>query len=100
MLLERDVEGYLRRKVKQLGGRCDKFIPDSNNGMPDRIVMLPGGILVWAETKRCETEDARKLQQMQHRKLRKLGQRVEVIHTKAAVDELLDELRAAKKDTG
>ena len=100
MILERDVESYLSRRVKQLGGRCDKFIPDNNNGMPDRIVMLPGGVLVWVETKRCDTEDARKLQKMQHRKLRRLGQRVEVIHTKEAVDALLDELRAEKRDTG
>ena len=91
MLLERDVESYLGRQVVRLGGRCDKFIPDQNNGMPDRIVMLPGGVLIWVETKRGETEDARKLQKMQHLKLRRLGQRVEVIHTKREVDALLSE---------
>lgn len=92
MILERDVEAYLTRQAKQMGGRCDKFIPDQNNGMPDRILMLPGGVLIWVELKRCDTEDARKLQKMQHRKLRKLGQRVEVVHTKEAADALLREL--------
>jgi hypothetical protein len=91
VILERDVEAYLGRRVKQMGGKCDKFIPDQNNGMPDRIVMLPGGVLIWVELKRCEDEDARKLQRMQHRKLRRLGQRVEVVRTKAEVDELLSE---------
>lgn len=93
MILERDVEQYLGRQAKKFGGRCDKFIPDQNNGMPDRILMLPGGVLIWVETKRCETEDARLLQKMQHLKLRRLGQRVEVIHTKEAVDKLLAEFR-------
>lgn len=92
MILERDVEGYLRRQVERLGGRCEKFLPDNSNGMPDRIVMLPGGVLIWVETKRCETEDARKLQLMQHRKLRRLGQRVEVVHTREAADALLQEV--------
>lgn len=40
---ERDVERYLRERVKQLGGRAYKFVSPGNNGVPDRIVMLPGG---------------------------------------------------------
>lgn len=91
MILEREVEAYLGRRVRQMGGKCVKFIPDQDNGMPDRIVMLPGSGLIWVELKRCEDEDARKLQKMQHRKLRKLGQRVEVVRTKAEVDKLLSE---------
>ena len=93
MQLEKDVEGYLTRQVERLGGRCLKFIPDVDNGMPDRIVLLPGGITVWVELKNGEGETARRLQQMQHAKLRKLGQRVEVIQTKEAVDRLLLEYR-------
>jgi hypothetical protein len=93
VLLERDVEQYLRGQVEKLGGRCDKFNPDLNNGMPDRIVMLPGGVLIWVELKKDESADARRLQKMQHRKLRKLGQQVCVIHTKAQVDELISEYK-------
>lgn len=93
MQLERDVESYLTRSVERLGGRCEKFIPDLSNGMPDRIVMLPGGVLIWVELKNGTEEEARKLQQMQHRKLRRLGQRVEVVQTKEAVDALLQEFK-------
>ena len=89
MQLEKDVEGYLTRQAERLGGRCVKFIPDIDNGMPDRIVMLPGGVLVWVELKNGTSEEARKLQRMQHVKLRRLGQRVEVIRTKEEVDRLL-----------
>jgi len=93
MQLERDVESYLGRQVERLGGRCVKFIPDIDNGMPDRIVMLPRGVLIWVELKNGTEEEARKLQQMQHRKLRRLGQRVEVVQTKEAVDALLQEFK-------
>ena len=92
MQLERDVEGYLRRQVEKRGGKCYKFIPDIDNGMPDRIIVLPGGILVWVETKNGDDEQARLLQRVQHRKLRSLGQRVEIAHTKAQVDALMREL--------
>ena len=93
MQLEKDVEGYLTRQVERLGGRCEKFIPDIDNGMPDRLVLLPGGTVVWVETKNGEGEEARRLQKMQHLKLRRLGQRVEVIQTKEQVDQLLKEYR-------
>lgn len=92
MQLERDVEGYLRRQVEKRGGKCYKFIPDIDNGMPDRIIVLPGGILVWVETKKGEGETARLLQQVQRRKLRSLGQRVEIAHAKGQVDALMHNL--------
>ena len=89
---ERDVESHLRRIVEARGGRCEKFIPDQDSGMPDRIVMLPGGVLVWVETKKPKGGSVRKLQEFQHARLRRLGQRVEVVWTKAQADALVDEL--------
>lgn len=97
MQLEKDVEGYLGRQVEKRGGRCLKYIPDIDNGMPDRLVLLPHGTLIWVETKNGEGEQARKLQRLQHRRLRQLGQRVEVIHTKDAVDRLLREYDRQEK---
>ena len=93
MQLEKDVESYLGRQVKKMDGMCVKFIPDIENGFPDRIVLLPGGIVVWVETKNGTSEKARKLQRMQHRRLRLLGQRVEVVQTKEAADRLLQEYK-------
>lgn len=90
MQLERDVEAYLGKSVRKLGGRCVKFLPDEENGMPDRLVLLPGGIVVWVELKNGETEKARKLQQLQHKRLRDLGQIVCVGQTKAQIDNILD----------
>jgi protein involved in temperature-dependent protein secretion len=92
---EREIEGYLRRRVEKVGGRCVKFIPDVDNGMPDRVVMLPGGVLLWVETKKPKGGKVSSLQREQHRRLRALGQRVEVVWTKEDADALLSELAPA-----
>lgn len=86
---EREVEAYLRRRVEEAGGRCEKFIPDLDSGMPDRIVMLPHGVLVWVETKKPKGGKVTALQKFQHEKLRRLGQVVEVVWTKEQTDELV-----------
>lgn len=97
---EREIEGYLRRRVEQAGGRCVKFIPDVDNGMPDRVVMLPGGVLLWVETKKPKGGKVSSLQREQHRRLRALGQRVEVVWTKEDADALLSELSLATPQGG
>lgn len=89
---EREVESYLRRRVEALGGECVKFIPDDMPGYPDRIVMLPGGVLVWAETKKPKGGRVSKLQKLRHEQLRALGQRVVVVWTKEQADELVEQL--------
>lgn len=42
-MLERDVEAYLKRAVKALGGRVRKVRWIGMVGAPDRLVLLPGG---------------------------------------------------------
>jgi hypothetical protein len=93
---EREIEGYLRRRVEKVGGRCVKFIPDVDNGMPDRVVMFPGGVLLWVETKKPKGGKVSSLQREQHRRLRALGQRVEVVWTKEEADALLEELAPSR----
>lgn len=50
-MLEKDIEGKLRDQVKQLGGLCLKFESPGYTGVPDRVILLPGGKVVFAETK-------------------------------------------------
>ena len=52
MALEKDVEQRLRKGVEGLGGRCMKLVSQGNNGMPDRLVLLPDGRCVFVELKR------------------------------------------------
>ena len=90
--LENEVEGHLRRRVEKAGGICVKFLPDFARGFPDRIVLLPGGVLVWVETKRPQGGVLSPVQKVQHVLLRRLGQRVEVVWTKDQADDLIDSL--------
>ena len=90
--LESEVEKYLREQVEKVGGKCVKFIPDFSRGFPDRIVILPHGVLVWVETKRPVGGHVDPAQNVQHTILRRLGQRVEVVWTKEEVDSLVKRL--------
>ena len=90
--LENEVEGHLRRRVEKVGGICVKFLPDFARGFPDRIVLLPRGVLVWVETKRPQGGALSPVQKVQHVFLRRLGQRVEVVWTKDQADDLIDSL--------
>ena len=85
---ERDVERYLRERVKQLGGRAYKFVSPGNNGVPDRIVMLPGGKLFFVELK-APGKETTALQDAQIDRISKLGQYVFVVDSKEKVDNIL-----------
>lgn len=51
--LEKDLERKFKRWVESHGGWCLKFTPFGLVGIPDRIVMFRGGILIWVELKRA-----------------------------------------------
>ena len=85
---ERDVERYLRERVKQLGGRAYKFVSPGNNGVPDRIVMLPGGKLFFVELK-APGKETTALEDAQIDRISKLGQDVFVVDSKEKVDNIL-----------
>lgn len=50
--LERDIERAMVAKVKQHGGYCLKWVCPGWAGVPDRIILLPGGHIAFAELKR------------------------------------------------
>ena len=95
-LRESDIEAYLREKVKSvLHGKAYKWVSPGNNGVPDRMVCLPGGRVVFAELK-AHGKQPRPDQVAKHRELRALGFRVEVLDSKVAVDAFIEELRGAQ----
>lgn len=91
---ERDIEAHLVRRVKELGGEVRKVQWVGRASAPDRVVMLCG-YTVWVELKSPETivtfpADAReRAQAREHKRMRAMGQRVEVIGTIEQVEELL-----------
>jgi hypothetical protein len=90
---ERNIENYLRHHLVELGIKCIKFIPDHANGMPDRLILLPKGRVIWVELK---TDNGRlsEIQKYQHEILRGQGQEVVVVWNKEQAGELLDRIEA------
>ena len=51
-MIESDIEKYLKRRVERdLHGRCWKWVSPGRRGVPDRIVLLPGGVVFFVELK-------------------------------------------------
>lgn len=51
-MLEKFLEQKLVRRVKAAGGLCLKWSSPGAAGVPDRIVLLPGGRVIFVEMKR------------------------------------------------
>lgn len=95
---ERDVESYLMDKLKDAGIPCVKFIPDGKVGMPDRLVLLPDGKVIWVELK-TKGGHLEEIQKLQHKRLGDLGHRVFVVWSKGDVDELVQEIQDEKSQS-
>ena len=50
-MLESKIEKALIARVKTLDGTCEKFVSPGRRGVPDRIVTLPGGRIIFVELK-------------------------------------------------
>lgn len=48
---ESDIERYLRKQVEANGGKCWKWVSPGRRGVPDRIVIMPGGVIAFVELK-------------------------------------------------
>lgn len=66
------IEAYLRDRVKELGGKAYKFVSPGNTGVPDRLVCLPGGRVIFVELK-APGKKPTAMQLAQQRKLAELG---------------------------
>ena len=90
---ERDVEKSLVRAVKKMGGICPKFVSPGLDGVPDRIILMPGARIAFAELK-APGKKMRPLQVKRKRQLESLGFRVYCIDSKEQIGGVLREIRA------
>ena len=96
-MLEKEVERYLREQVKKkLNGTALKFVSPGLNGVPDRLVLMPGGKVAFVETK-APAQKLRRLQEYVCGTIRGLGFDVRRIDTKAGVDAFVLEMMEGNK---
>ena len=88
---ESKIESNLVRMVRERGGLCYKFVSPGNPGVPDRIVITPGGRTVYVELK-TEIGRLAAIQRWQLEEMRKRGAEVRVLkgldQVKAFVEEV------------
>lgn len=87
-MLEREVEARLVSGVKKLGGIAYKFVSPGNAGVPDRVVILPDGRVIFVEMKTASGRLSA-LQQRQIARIAKAGGQVRVVYGKSGVDDFL-----------
>ena len=90
---ERDIEAYLVKRVKAMGGEVRKVQWVGHRGAPDRLVLLRdtwhgATSAVWVELK-APGAKAEPHQLREHDRMRGMGQHVVVVDSLAGVDDLL-----------
>ena len=94
MKSEKQIEQSLVNAVKNMGGIAPKFVSPGFDGMPDRIVLLPHGVMAFVEVK-APGKKPRPLQVSRHGMLRHLGFKVYVLDGTDQIGGILDEIRTA-----
>lgn len=89
---EREIEAKLVRAVEAAGGFAPKLVSPGMDGMPDRIVLLPGGRMCFVELK-APGKLPRPIQNWRIGQLRTLGFQVYVIDS---VDKIADAIEGAR----
>lgn len=91
---EKIIEQHLVKGVKNSGGIAPKLVSPGFDGMPDRLVLLPGGKIGFVEVK-APGKEPRTLQVARHGLLRRLGIKVYVLDAPEQIGGILDEIRTA-----
>ena len=90
-MLERELENKLKRAVLDRGGLALKFVSPGLAGVPDRLILLPGARIAFAELK-APGQKLRPLQQKRKRQLEQLGFAVYTVDSVAEMEKLLQEV--------
>ena len=90
---EKQIEKRLIVEVKKRGGICPKWVSPGFDGVPDRIVLLPGRKFAFVEVK-APGEKPRPLQVARHKLLQQLGFRVYVLDDVNQIGGMIDEIQS------
>ena len=90
---EKLTEKILTVQARKRGGIALKFTSPGMDGMPDRLVLMPGGRMAFVEVK-APGRKPRPLQESRHSMLRRLGFRVYVLDSREQIGGILDGIQA------
>lgn len=91
-MLESALERKLKSEISRLGGWAVKFISPGLAGVPDRLLLLPGGTCIFVELK-APGKKLRPLQVKRKKQLEVLGFQVEVVDSIERIQEVCHEIR-------
>lgn len=88
---EKKIERHLVESIKRIGGMCLKFVSPSTSGVPDRLIILPEGRIIFTEIK---TDKGRlsKIQKFIIDEMKKRGADVRVLYGLKDVKEFIAEI--------
>ena len=92
---EKQIEQKLVSEVKRRGGICPKWVSPGFDGVPDRLVFLPGKHFGMVEVKAPGVKP-RPLQASRHRLLEKLGFKTYILDGTEQIQALLDEIERSR----
>ncbi|MDD9148146.1 VRR-NUC domain-containing protein [Sporolactobacillus sp. CQH2019] len=88
---ESRLERRLGREVRKLGGIAAKWVSPGLAGVPDRILLFPGGRIVFVEMK-APGKNLRALQEYRKKQLNGLGFKAVKIDSDKGIDDLIQEV--------
>lgn len=91
---EKTIEQKLKTDAKKRGGLALKFVSPNFDGMPDRIVLFPGGHIGFVEVK-APGKEPRPLQRARLNLLMKLGFKAFVLDDISQIGEILDDIQTS-----
>ena len=91
-MLENRIEKRLKAEVEKIGGKSLKFTSPGVAGVPDRIVLLPHGKLIFVELK-APGKTPSPIQKYRAKEYRALGFDVRCIDSVIKIKELMEEVR-------
>lgn len=92
-MMERAIEQHFVAETKKRGGLALKFVSPGMDGVPDRIVLLPGGKIAFVEMK-APGKALRPLQQRRAKQLTALGFQVFCVDRIEQIGGVLDAICA------
>ena len=92
-MVEKMIERKFTEAARAAGGWAPKFTSPGTDGMPDRIMLMPGGKIAFVEVK-APGKKPRPLQLMRHAALRRLGFNVFVLDDPDQIQSIIMEAMA------